>query len=412
MRSLRTQPNPRRSFRFVLRLLFSALAAAWLGDCASALAQSFTYADQVAYYETSSARIQIETPAGYEPGVRDDLNSSYLPDLLGPVSYSGSYGGVSEIPGMENESINFVRLTDDIGADGIAGAIVIVDPVSGLLTTMTDFDDLHTFNIAFDQVGVARQYGLREFDTGGVYWVRENGSVRPDPDQVTARRAEAAVSNLPIDSPKVRRGTGSRTVFVRAPRRSQIVPQYSKFAADRRGSGIGMTYGYCECALYDRFRFDAEGGILGRTFSDTRANSIVTGPQVGIVGFDTFGPLTIYAHSLFVIGANDGDLRQNNGIGAELVPGATNRLLYAQPTYSEHQAAFAQVSPAAVYWAEASLQITEQTSFKVAVSTVFVNNVLLAEERVRFYLPDMGFRDPGDQNYAQQTFYCGIEMIR
>src|SRR3989304_5023020 len=330
MRSQRTQPNPRRSFHFVLRQLFSALVVAWLGDCASALAQSFTYANQVAYFETSSVPIRIETPAGEAPGGQDDLNLSYLPDGLGPVSYSGSYGGISEIPGMENEAVNFIRLTDDINEDGIPGAAIIVDPVTGALSTFTDFDDLHTFNIAFDQVGVARQYGLREFDTGGVYWIRENGSVRPDPDQVTARRAEAAVSTLPIDSPKVRRGTGSRTVFVRVPRRSQTVPQYSKFAADRRGSGIGLTYGYCECALFDRFRFDAEGGILGRTFSDTRANSIVTGPQVGIVGFDTFGPLTIYAHRLLSCFVKDGYLRQNNGIGPEFVLGGINRVLYAQ----------------------------------------------------------------------------------
>lgn len=329
-----------------------------------------------------------------------------------PGSYVYSYGGVSEIPGMENESISFVRLTNDTDENGVPGAAIIIDPVTGLLTTMTDFGDLHTFNIAFNQVGVAQQYGLQEFDMGGVYWLRENGFVLPSPDRARAKRTEAAIANLPVDSPKVRRGTGSRAVFVSAPRRSRVVPQYSKYAPDRRGSGFGLAYGYSQCALYDRFRFDAEGGILGRMFSDTRAETTVAGPQVGFVGFDTFGPLTLYGHGLIVIGVNEGEMRQNNGIGTELVPGAANRLLYAQPTYSENRATFDGVTPAAVYWLEASLQITEQTSFKVAVSTIIVNDILLAEQRVRYYLPDMGFRDPGDQNYMLQTLYCGIEITR
>ena len=36
-----------------------------------------------------------------------------------------------------------------------------------------------------------------------------------------------------------------------------------------------------------------------------------------------------------MFGYNIQNWSQENGIGAELVPGATNRLLYAQPTYSQ-----------------------------------------------------------------------------
>ncbi len=412
MRSPRTQHNPRSVFHFDLRLLVSALTAAWLGNFASALAQPYTYTDQASYYEEDAAQVPLETPAGYSSEVQDYSKSDYLPADVEPGSYVYSYGGVSNIPSTEIETTNFIRLTDDINQNGIPGALIIVDPANGQLTTMTDFDDLHTFNVAFNQVGVARESGLRGFVQGGVVWLRENGSVRSSADRVRAQRTEAAIANLPVDSPEVRRGTGSRTVFVRVPRRSYLAPQYSKFAANRRGSGVGLTYGFYEGALYDRFRFDAEGGILGRTYSDTRANNVIDGSQVGVVGYYTIGPLTFYAHNLLVIGINDGELRQNNGIGAELVPGATNRLLYAQPTYSYHQATFAQVVPTVVSWAEASLQITKQTSFKVALSSIFMNNILMAQDRVRYYLPDMGFRDPGNQNFTQQTLYCGVEIVR
>jgi hypothetical protein len=412
MRLQRTQHNARLPFGLISRLSLLTLTAAWLGNGATASAQPFTYAEPVAYYGTDSAQAQSPASAGYAPSFQYPLGLDYLPADLGPGSFVYSFGGFSDIPGTVNESVNFVRLTDDINEDGIPGGIIIVDPVTGLSNTMTDFDDLHTFNIAFNQIGIARQSGLRGFDEGGVVWLRENGGVRPSPDRVRAQRTEAAIANLPIDTPEVRRGTGSRTVFVRVPRRSYLVPQYSKFAANRRGSGVGLTYGFYEGALYDRFRFDGEGGILGRTYSDTRADNVIDGSQVGVVGYYTIGPLTFYAHNLLVIGINDGELRQDNGIGAELVPGATNRLLYAQPTYSYHQATFAQVVPTVVSWAEANLQITKHTSFKVALSSIFMNNILMAQDRVRYYLPDMGFRDPGNQNFTQQTLYCGVEIVR
>jgi hypothetical protein len=41
-----------------------------------------------------------------------------------------------------------------------------------------------------------------------------------------------------------------------------------------------------------------------------------------------------------------------------------------------------------------------------------VNNILVTQDRVRFYLPDMGFRDPGEQDYFQQFFFCGFEVLR
>ena len=37
-----------------------------------------------------------------------------------------------------------------------------------------------------------------------------------------------------------------------------------------------------------------------------------------------------------MFGYNVQDWSQNNGMGEELIPGATNRPLYAQPTYSNH----------------------------------------------------------------------------
>jgi hypothetical protein len=43
---------------------------------------------------------------------------------------------------------------------------------------------------------------------------------------------------------------------------------------------------------------------------------------------------------------------------------------------------------------------------------LFIDNILLSDNRVAYVLPDMGFRDPGDQKLLIQNLYCGIEYVR
>jgi hypothetical protein len=384
--------------------------------------QQATYEDQAVYYdeglvESGLLPIPIVVPTLGHSGSQAYFDN-YAPSSTATGAhfvYTGNYGATYEPAVLSNDSSNYFRLTGDRSGSGVSGAVVVVQNGpngESVVSLLTDFDDLHTFNIAFDQVSVAKQTGMRAYDAGGVYWIYEEGGVRPDPNAVAARQTEIAVSQLQIDSPKIRRGTGSRTVAVSLPTRSSMVPQYSKYALGRRGTGVGLTYGYQEYGLIDRYRFDADGGILGRTYSETWAKNWLTGPQAGVVAYKTIGPLRFYGHALAIAAMNDGDLLQNNGIGSELVPGALNRLLYAQPTHSENRDAFDELAPTGVLWAEAGLQITERTSLKFAWSAVYVDNVLLAEDRVRYFLPDMGLRDPGNQHYLQQFVFCGIEMVR
>jgi hypothetical protein len=354
-------------------------------------------ASGVEYADFASASTYSPSPAG-------DPVGSY-------VAYVGNYGGTIN----DSDQSSFYRLTDDVNSNGTFGSVVVVqigpdgDPV---LTTLTDFGDLHQFNVAFDFVGVARQSSARSYDAAAVYWIYEEGTMRPDPERVAAQRAQHSLKHLRTPNSKTQRGTGAKPLFSTLPIRSQMMPAYSKYAMNRQGTGIGLNYGYYEFGMFDRFRFDADGGILGRTISDTRTNNWVTGPQAGLVAYKSFGPLRFYGHALGVLGLNDGDLQQNNSIGNELVPGAVNRLLYAQPTHVENRGAVDDISPTGVFWAEAGLQVTERTSVRFAWSGVYVNNILLAEDRVRYYLPSMGFRTTGEQDFLQQFFYCGVEMTR
>ena len=390
---------------------------------APAHAQRATYDQQRSYYDPGVADPGVGpldfSPASYDASIQT-TSSIYVPSQAvdsvdSYVVYVGNYGSAGTVATQDSESATFSRISDHINSDAVPGAVLRVQdgPNGGqIVSTLTDFGDLHTFNVGFDTIGVARQSGTRTFDDGGVYWIFEEGGVRPDPDRVAADHAQVAIKSLPIESPQVRRGTGSRTLFVTLPSRSRFVPDYSKSALGRRGTGVGLHYGYRNFGQFNSFRIDAEGGILGRTYSDTRINNWVTGPQAGIVAYKTFGPLHFYGHALGVAGLNDGEMQQNNGIITELVPGVVNRLLYAQSSFTQNSDAIVDVSPTGVLWAEAGLQVTERTSVRFAWSAMYVNNILLAEDRVRYFLPDMGFRDPGEQDYLEQFFFCGVEVVR
>ena len=98
------------------------------------------------------------------------------------------------------------------------------------------------------------------------------------------------------------------------------IPQFTRFAAEHRGSGLGIVYGFRDLNVWDRFQFDAEGSVLGRTYSKMTIDNSISGPQAGLVAFKRVGPVSFYVHGLLVAGLNDGEIEQTSGIGQELVP--------------------------------------------------------------------------------------------
>jgi hypothetical protein len=303
-------------------------------------------------------------------------------------------------------------MTDSISEDGIPAAIVNVDPVTGALSTSTDFGDIHEFNIAFDEVTSVRRSGMRSFDTAAVYWVYEETQKPVDPNERAAVRTVSVLDSY-ARSPDMNRGPMRNPRIVAVPQSWPVIPRFTRFASNRQETGgLGIAYGYREFAVRSQFGFEAEGGIMGRSTSETNTLNSITGPQAGLVAFKRFGPLSFYAHGFAVAGWNDGEVEQDNMMGAELTPGATNRLLYASPTLSQHAETYDELVPTGLFWAEAGLQVTQTTSVKLAWSATYLYNVLLAEGRTRYYLPDMGLVDPAEQHLFVHYLFCGIEVVR
>ena len=176
-------------------------------------------------------------------------------------------------------------------------------------------------------------------------------------------------------------------------------------------NGIGIVYGLRSFNNRDTFGFDGSGGILGHASVSTLAENDIVASQVGIAWAKILGRWWWRVQATVLAGYNDGRVDQAAIIGEELQPGAINRLLIAQPTYSQHFESHHVFSPGSELRAEAYYHFTNAISLNLAWSGLFFDNVLLAENRTQYSLPDMGLRDPGDQHLLIQEVYCGIEYL-
>jgi hypothetical protein len=136
------------------------------------------------------------------------------------------------------------------------------------------------------------------------------------------------------------------------------------------------------------------------------------GPQVGLIWARSHGKWSLKTQGTVLAGYNDGQVLQRSEIGEQFIPGALNRPLYAQPTYSQHSESHHDFSPGGELRAEASYQLSDSFSLKLAWSGIVFDNVLLPDNRTAYLLTDTGLQDPGNQQMTIQNLYCGIEYLR
>lgn len=351
------------------------------------------------------AQINFSTPPGYVMGFRDYLNS--LPGngvtQAGPITYVGNYGA-------SGSGYSYYSLTDGINENGVSGAIIIVDPTTGLISTMTDFGDLHAFNIAFDRISGGGMPNSGAVDAINVVWWGDDEELEVE-DTLSDWQSAEALRISDWQATGIDRGIWSADTSSWSADPNPVPRSYGK-AKRKRLNGIGMLYGVRIIEREDFRSMYATGSILGTTTSETVADNHVMGPAIGLVWIKSHGPWTARLQGLVSMGFNSGEVEQYNTVGAEQVPGATNRLLYSQPTESSHRDSHDEFSPNGELRAEANLRITETLTFAINWSGIAVDNALMTDSRTRFYLPDMGLVDPGNQQLPVHNFFCGIEMVR
>ncbi len=256
-------------------------------------------------------------------------------------------------------------IPDDLDGDGLPAFYLIqVDTdgdnvVDATVGTGIDFDDLHTFNIRFDTFAVRNVT-----ETQGVEIMRTHS--------LTNRHK----------------------------------------MAKRQGNTLDIAYGVRFLRLRDAFLFEGDGGILGRTFAETKSENQIVGPQIRAMWNRQRGRWNLGVDGRFLFGYNVQDLDQVGAIGENLIPGALNSLISGQPTAFAHGRQENNFSPVVELRADLSYQVTGAIAARLGYTGTFVDNITRASQMVRWALPDMGIREgSGNQEIYINGANFGFDVV-
>jgi hypothetical protein len=308
-----------------------------------------------------SVPVIFETPPGYLLGFRDYMNNfsdAIIGTQAGPVAYVGNYGRVTD---PNTLPIPFLHIADDINGNGILGAfpIIIVGPDGvARLGFLHDFDDLHKFDIFFDQVTVHNRT-----QTGGVELMWNHDLTKQN------------------------------------------------YMAKNQNNQLTASWGARFFRLYDEFDVNGTGSILGNSFWDTSFTNNIVGPQVAMRWVNERQRWRIQADARFMAGFNIANWDQIGLIGEELIPGALNRPIYARPTAFSHGLRELEFAPVGELRVATSYHITNAFAVNVGYTGSVVGGIRRAAPSVHYSLPEMGFVDAGTQQLLVNGVDFGVEFV-
>jgi hypothetical protein len=181
--------------------------------------------------------------------------------------------------------------------------------------------------------------------------------------------------------------------------------------AKNQNNRLRISWGTRFLRLYDKFRVDADGSILGRSVWDTTFTNQIIGPQVAFHWLNQRQRWRLRAEGRYTWGYNIADWKQFGLMGEELIPGALNRPLYARPTAFVHGLREQEFSPLAEIRLESSYHVTSALALKLGFTSTYVGNMHRAAPSVHYRLPDMGYRDVGTQDIFINGVDFGVEFI-
>ena len=261
-------------------------------------------------------------------------------------------GGDGVVDNIDNDTIpGFAVLLADLDGDGV----IDDDEIVG---STVDFDDLHSFNIRFD-------------------WLFVRNVAETDGIEIM-RTFEVDNSHKPVKQ------------------------QRNYFA---------IGYGARFFDFQDYFLWDGRGDLLGRAYAETEAKNQIVGPQVRLKWTHRQKRWGLDVDGRFLFGYNITDMKQWGAIGEDLMPGALNRLVHAQPTAFSYGQREDHFSPMAELRVEGSYQITSALALKLGYTGIFADNITRASQIVTYRLPDMGMSDGGNEEVFINGVDFGFEAV-
>jgi Putative beta barrel porin-7 (BBP7) len=385
-------------------LLVCAIAARALFPIAvaasvAAIAQAQNIADRA--FGFGSAHVNLQTPPGYLLGFNNTpvpLSTAAIGSQAGPLAYVGNYGVAAEsTPNAPvSQTTNLPIVNDGVGS-------------------LIDFGDLRTFNIGFERLTVGDSFGLQTVDLCGVYWLT-GGDKRPAASSgLFTPSRESVRSTQEFEITSIEAGDASQLENSSPVADDSPPPSALVSGLRAQSSGIAFVYGLRSYARRDSAGLDATGSIL-KTSLRTTADNEVFAPQAGLAWLITLGNWSFQAQGTALAGYNDGVVEQHTRTRVELIPGALNRPLFAQPVATDQLESHPDFSPGAEIRAETRYSITDALSLHLAWSGLFFENMLMPNKipdlRTTFFSPDFILEDANNQRLFTQDLYCGIEYLR
>lgn len=319
-----------------------------------------------------SVHVNFITPAGYLRGFRD-----YSINIIGPngeVGQGPTGGGPGyQVVGLTIDGTGITDVTllsggdgivDNLDGDALNGFFFIGVDTDGdgtidvIVADGVDYDDLHTFNIAFDSLDVR---------------------------STTETQGVELMYTLDL---------GNKYKMV-------------KHQNNRASFGYGVRY----LRLRDSFYWEGKGSILGRTYADTEAQNSIFGPQIRGNWSSQQGRWNVSIDGRCTLGYNVQDIDQIGAIGESLAPGAPNRPASAQPNAIANGRTDNDFSPLVEFRAETSYQITSSIAARLGYTAIFVDNITRSSQIQRWELPNLGTTEGGQQDIFINGANFGFDIV-
>jgi len=313
-----------------------------------------------------SIHVNFATPENFLLGFRDYWGTGTEMDFFVlPTETLNGPGGAGD------------GIVDDLDGDGAEGAVFFVDADDVVVGIGIDLDDLHQFNVTYNQVNIRNKT-----ETQGVEIMRT----------------------------------------IQLSNRHQM--------AKRQNSRWEIGYGLRLLRLKDTFGFDGSSDLIGRTEFVTEVDNQIVGPQFRAKWSTQRGKWNLGFDARCLLGYNFSDADQSGSIGLGqsvsgvddmgnvvtvevpgVVPGGINNLLAFQPTSFSYGRESNEFSPTVEIRADASYQLTSAIAIRLGYTGTFIDNISRASQVTRYYLPDMGLLEGGNQDIFVNGGNLGFDVI-
>lgn len=300
-----------------------------------------------------SIHINFATPDDYLIGFRD-----YWDGQGGDGETEGDFliGIVGSGPGLLEDEI-----ADDLDGDGVQGVAVFLDADDNPIGLAVDFDDLHMFNIRFNQLLIRNRTETQGIEIMHTHYLTN---------------------------------------------RHKMVKH--------QNNNLEFGYGVRFLMLEDEFFFDGTSDLLGSMQFETETENQIVGPQVRLKWSTQRKNWNFAVDGRCLFGYNIVDLGHRGfyGLDTELVnddgtviatlpgmiPGGLNNLVSAQPTTYDYGRRDNEFSPVIELRADLSYQMTRSVAARLGYTAIFIDNLSRASQVTDYSLPNMGLLQGGEQD--------------